>query len=254
MNAMNTIARAHRAAHVRVARNVKVHALPTQLRAPIVSFTFDDFPRSALSAGGRMLEARGWAGTYFAAGGLCGRTVDGMDYFTPDDLLRAHEAGHEIGCHTFDHLRLRGAPAPAVREDLDRNAAFIEQHLPSVRLSSFAYPYGDLDLGKKALAAHRFPICRGIWPGLNHGMVDFGQLKAVGLEQGALDGLDVDALLDQAALAKGWLIFFTHDVSDAPSPFGCHTSSFEAVLDKVAARGLRVLPLKNAAGAARFSG
>lgn len=254
MNAMAPIARAQRAAQVRVARNLKVHALPTHLRAPIVSFTFDDFPRSALSVGGRMLEARGWAGAYFAAGGFCGRTVDGLDYFTPEDLLRAQEGGHEIGCHTFNHLRLRGASASAVREDLDRNAAFIQQHLPSVRLTSFAYPYGDLDLGKKRLAARRFPICRGIWPGLNHGLVDFGQLKAIGLERRALQSLDVDALLDQAAQCNGWLVFFTHDVSDAPSPFGCDTSSFDAVLDKVAARGFRVLPLKNAAGVARFSG
>jgi peptidoglycan/xylan/chitin deacetylase (PgdA/CDA1 family) len=238
---------------VRLARNVKLNALDTRLAEPVVSFTFDDFPRSALIEGGRMLRERGWTGTYFAAGGFCGRSVDGLDYFERDDLVRAAEEGHEIGCHTFGHLRLPETPPAEIEADLARNAEFIAEALPGHRLSSFAYPYGDLDLGRKALLARRFPICRGIWPGINAGRMDFAQLKAVALERRSLDSLDVEAWLDRAVATRGWLIFFTHDVSDDPSPYGCSRRAFEAAADAVARRGLRVLPVKSAVGLARFA-
>ncbi len=39
-------------------------------RGPIVSFSFDDFPRTAYSAGGAILERFGVRGTYYAAAGL----------------------------------------------------------------------------------------------------------------------------------------------------------------------------------------
>jgi peptidoglycan/xylan/chitin deacetylase (PgdA/CDA1 family) len=251
MNAL--LNRAAKAAQVRLARNVKLNALDTRLAEPVVSFTFDDFPRSALDEGGRVLRERGWTGTYFTAGGFCGKRVDGLDYFDRDDLVRAGEEGHEIACHTFGHLRLPEAASAAIGEDLERNAAFLAEALPEHRLSSFAYPYGDLDLGKKALIARRFPVCRGIWPGINAGRMDFAQLKAVPLERRSLDSLDVEAWLDRAQAERGWLIFFSHDVSDDPSPYGCFRKTFEAVADAVARRGMRVLPVKNAAGLARFA-
>ncbi|MGZ3272343.1 MAG: polysaccharide deacetylase family protein [Caulobacteraceae bacterium] len=247
------LSRAATSARVRLTRNVKLNGLDTHLAEPVVSFTFDDFPRSALTEGGGVLRERGWAGTYYAAGGFCGRRVEGLDYYDQDDLVRAVEEGHEIGCHTFGHLRLPQASSAEIEADLERNAQFIAEALPGHRLSSFAYPFGDLDLGRKALLARRFPICRGIWPGINAGRMDFGQLKAVSLDQLSADTLDVEGWLDRAVAARGWLIFFTHDVSDDPSPYGFGRKAFEAVADAVARRGIRVLPVKNAVGLARFS-
>jgi hypothetical protein len=76
----------------------------------------------------------------------------------------------------------------------------------------------------------------------------------VALERRSLDSLDIDAWLDRTLAARGWLIFFTHDVSDDPSPYGCSRKAFETVADAVARRGFRVLPVKNAVGLARFAG
>jgi peptidoglycan/xylan/chitin deacetylase (PgdA/CDA1 family) len=251
MNALLT--RAARSVQVRLARNVKLNGLDTRLAEPVVSFTFDDFPRSALHEGGRMLRERGWTGAYFTAGSFCGRRVDGLDYFDRDDLVQAAEQGHEIGCHTFSHLRLPETSPEAIEADLQRNTDFVAEVLPGHRLSSFAYPFGDLHLGQKALMARHFPICRGIWPGLNTGRMDFAQLKAVSLERRMSEDVDVEAWLERAQAERGWLIFFTHDVSDDPSPYGSSRRAFEAVVDAVARRGIRVLPVKNAAGLARFA-
>jgi peptidoglycan/xylan/chitin deacetylase (PgdA/CDA1 family) len=247
------LSRAARAVQVRLARNIPRNGLDSRLTEPVVSFTFDDFPRSALHEGGRVLRERGWAGTYFAAGSFCGRRVDGLDYFDRADLVQAAAEGHEIGCHTFGHLRLTEARPEEIETDLRRNAGFVAETLPDLKLSSFAYPFGDLHLAQKALIARRFPICRGIWPGLNVGRMDFAQLKAVSLERRMSEGFDLGAWLDKAQAERGWLIFFTHDVSDDPSPYGSSRRAFEAVADAVARRGIRVLPVKNAVGLARFT-
>ncbi|MFT4251820.1 MAG: polysaccharide deacetylase, partial [Caulobacter sp.] len=44
-----------------------------KLERPMVSFSFDDAPATACEAGARVLEARGFRGTYYFAAGLTGR-------------------------------------------------------------------------------------------------------------------------------------------------------------------------------------
>lgn len=242
-------ARSLNAAVVRLTRNLKLNVVQSQLREPIVSFSFDDVPRSAFTEGGRILKEVGWSGTYFVAGSFCGRRVDNIDYMDRDDLLQADQEGHEIGCHTYSHLRLRKTSATAIRDDLKRNDEFLRDILPENKFSSFAYPFGDVNLGNKMLLSDQYPICRGIWDGINHGRMDFAQLNAVGLERHKNRTLeDIEAWIDQAVRTNGWLIFFTHDVSNDPSPFGCPTDLFASTVESVAKRGIRVCTVKNAAG------
>jgi peptidoglycan/xylan/chitin deacetylase (PgdA/CDA1 family) len=70
---------------------------------PIISFTFDDFPRSALHVGGAILKAEGAVGTYYASFGLMGGTAPTGVIFTESDLETLLEDEHELGCHTFEH-------------------------------------------------------------------------------------------------------------------------------------------------------
>ncbi|HZQ39264.1 MAG TPA: polysaccharide deacetylase family protein, partial [Rhizomicrobium sp.] len=106
--------RALNSAVVRLTRNIKLNTFQSQLKEPVVSFTFDDVPRSAFTEGGRILKEMGWTGSYFVAGSFCGRRVDGIDYMDRDDVVQADHEGHEIGCHTFSHLRLRQTSAEAI--------------------------------------------------------------------------------------------------------------------------------------------
>jgi peptidoglycan/xylan/chitin deacetylase (PgdA/CDA1 family) len=244
------LGRAIGSAQVRLARNVKINACRNRLSEPVISFTFDDFPRSALTEGGRMVREAGWVATYFTAGSFCGRRFDGLDYFDRDDLLRAESEGHEIACHTFSHLRLRTAPPAAILQDLQRNADFLNNIFPGRAVSSFAYPYGDLNITTKRLIGAYFPNGRGIWHGLNAGRIDFAQLKAIPLERRYLDNLDIGFWLDRAVASNAWLIFFTHDVSEHPTDFGCRPDQLARIIREVSRRGIRVLPVKEAAMAA----
>jgi peptidoglycan/xylan/chitin deacetylase (PgdA/CDA1 family) len=235
----------------RLTRNWSPHALPCRALAPVVSFSFDDFPRSAATEGAKVLREFGVKGTYFVAGARAGRHLDDVDQFTKEDLIAVAEAGHEIGCHTFGHIRLPSASYTEITDDLLRNQEFVHRVLGDYTMCSFAYPDGDVSITTKALLGRWFPICRGIWGGVNHRRIDFMQLKAVSLER-SFDRAHVEKILDDAKAINGWVIFFTHDISDNPSPYGCRPGQLAGVLQSVMDRGIEILPVKNAAGKMRF--
>ena len=79
-------------------------------REPVVTFCFDDFPRTAYSVGGAILTRFGARGTYYAALGLMNTENDLGDQFTRRDLDSLLADGHELACHTFSHISCRGVP------------------------------------------------------------------------------------------------------------------------------------------------
>ena len=238
--------RAQNAVRERLTRNWTPHAVPNRSASPIVSLSFDDFPSSAAQAGLRVLRDLGVKATYFASGGRSGKHLDEVDHFTEDDLLSVVAAGHEIGCHTYGHLRVPLTPRAELLADLAKNAEFITRHLGNYKLSTFAYPYGEVSIASKSLMGRLFPNCRGIWSGVNKGRIDFAQLRAVPLDA-SLDPARVPSLLDETQRSNGWLIFFTHDVSETPRAYGCTPRQLARVMEDVLDRGIEILPMRNAA-------
>jgi len=238
--------RAKRAARERLTRRWTFQSVRNGASGPLVSVSFDDFPRSAAKLGAQVLRDFGVKGTYFVSGGRAGLHVDGLDQFVEEDLIEVAANGHEIGCHTFSHLRLPGAPRTAIMDDLLRNAEFVDRVLGGYSMSSFAYPYGDVGISTKALMGRHFPTSRGIWFGVNKNRIDRRQLSAVSLER-SFDPAKVSAALDEAQANGGWVIFFTHDISDDPSPFGCEPIRLSRVLNEVLERGIEILTIKDAA-------
>jgi peptidoglycan/xylan/chitin deacetylase (PgdA/CDA1 family) len=227
-------------------RNIPVKPIHSKLDRPTASITFDDFPKSAWRDGGPILDRYGAKATYYAAGRFCGLTEDGIEYFTPDDLTALRDAGHEVGCHTFSHLYGTGVSSLDLDQDGARNQAFVSGHLGDYPLSSFAYPYGDVSPRTKLLYSNRFPTSRGISRGVNAGWIDLAQLKAIGLEQKAWNPVAIEAAVAQAVQRNGWIIFFTHDVSETPSPYGATPQMLDHALRTLKAASIDVLPVKHA--------
>jgi hypothetical protein len=120
-------------------------------------------------------------------------------------------------------------------------------------MTSFAYPHGHASIAAKNLIGRRFPVARGIWFGVNKRRVDFAQLRAVSLEQSFEHRTEVMTALDDAMASNGWILFFTHDVSDNPSPYGCRPDDLARIIEAVLDRGIEILPMKAAALKVRFS-
>jgi len=242
---MASLSLLHRANNV-ATRNLPVKLIRSRLDRPVASITFDDFPQSAWQVGGPILERHGARATYYAAGRFCGLSEDGIDYFTAQDLTDVRAAGHEIGCHTFSHQYGTGVASEALALDAARNQAFVGDLLGDYPLTSFAYPYGDVSPRTKLFYSDRFPTSRGIRRGVNAGLIDLAQLKAIGLEHQAWDPAAIEHAVDQAARRNGWIIFFTHDVSDEPSPFGATPEMLDHALSAVREARIDILPVKHA--------
>ncbi len=241
---MNLLAKANNA----LTRQIRYKTARSRLDAPIASFTFDDFPRSAWTVGGPLLERYGARATYYAAGRFCGRHEDGLDYYEADDLRAIRAAGHEVGCHTFSHRSSPKVGSADLQADWDRNVAFVREALGQDGFASFAFPYGDASPRTKKLASARFPVSRSVYSGVNSGEIDLAQLRAVPLEIRNWKAAEVEARVAEAVRSTGWIVFFSHDVSDSPSPYGATPEMLEHALATVRAAGIDILPVREALG------
>jgi peptidoglycan/xylan/chitin deacetylase (PgdA/CDA1 family) len=210
---------------------------------PLISFTFDDFPRTALSVGGSILHQRKLAGTYYVSLDLAGKEDASGSMFTLDDLRTAREQGHELGCHTFDHFDSGGTPTNVYVESVRANQRAFEKLFPGERFRTFSYPKSAPRGRTKQLTARNFDSCRGGGQAFNTGITDLNYLRAFFIEQAQGDMQAMRDIIDANRAANGWLIFATHDVCDAPSPYGCTPAIFEAVVDHAVQSGATILPV-----------
>lgn len=228
----------------RLARIVARRKLPLPSDETIVSFTFDDVPRSACEAGAEILERRGARGTYFICGGFDGAT-QGQEYFRGSDLRRLHEAGHEIGSHGFAHLDYQSVPISDVQADIAANDDYLASiGLPEAR--SFAYPFGCVNSAVKRVCAARFAASRGVEHKSNHGAADLNLLKSVRLYSGFVSPTELAGIFDDAGRMGGWLVFMTHAISDEGGEFDCTPGLLEQAVGLAVDRGFPVLTISAA--------
>lgn len=208
---------------------------------PILSITFDDFPASAARAGAQVLERHGARGTYYAASSMAGVEGPCGKGYSAGDVQRLIAAGHEIGCHTSTHADCARRDIFTTLDDLARNRdALMAMGAPAPR--SHAFPYGETNKALKDNLPPRFMSARGILPGVNRGRSDLAQLHAYPLF-GAGGMERISWALKGAAKRKGWIIGFTHDISDAPSAWGTRADELDALLAQAHALGFVVLPV-----------
>ncbi len=212
----------------------------------VASFTFDDFPKSALTNGGAILESHGLRGTFYAALKLAGTENHLGPMFEPADLRAAHESGHEIACHTYSHLDCCRASAADISAEIDENTAGIAALIDGAAPMNFAYPYGAVSLAAKRAVATRFVSCRGTGQGINHAAVDFADLLGVRVYDRFFDADALRRLVDENRAKNGWLIFYTHDVSEQPSLYGCTPGQLDTIVE-YAKQHMTVLPVREVA-------
>lgn len=221
---------------------------------PVVSFTFDDFPRSALYTGGEILRRHGCHGTYYASFGLMGKVAPTGEIFGREDVPELLRQGHELGCHTFDHCHAWDTPPSVFEDAILRNQRAAAEFAPALRMRSLSYPISGPRPGSKARAARYYACARGGSQTLNLGATDSRLLHSFFLERSGSDFSAVQSLLDRNAKCRGWLVFTTHDVSESPTPFGCTPAFFEKTVTAAVRSGAEVLPLFEAFSALCIDG
>jgi peptidoglycan/xylan/chitin deacetylase (PgdA/CDA1 family) len=212
---------------------------------PIVSFTFDDFPRSAYLVGGSILEQFGARGTYYVAGGLMNTSNELGELCVAEDLRSLVEKGHELGTQTFRHSSCRLVSLAAFRNDVQAGMKAAEQ-IKGHNSTNFAYPYGHVTLRSKRSLGPDLTSSRSNIAGFNGPHVDLNLLRANKL-YGDLDQSQyVEDLILQNMKQASWLIFYTHDVCPSPSQYGCTPALLEFAVSLAARSGGRILTVQRA--------
>lgn len=211
------------------------HWLPVVFRrtmrlhtGPIVTFTFDDFPRTAYTVGGAILKSFGASGTFYTAYGLMNTTdCYSGDQFRLDDLHCLIADGHELASHTFHHVSGRDTSPPEFVQDvLDGRTTM--QSVPGLSVSdNFAYPFGAVTAATKRAVGKIMLSCRSTYRGVNRPVVDLNLLRANPLYGGTEQVSMVRKLLCRNQELGGWLIFYTHDVQNPHSRYGCAPALLE---------------------------
>jgi peptidoglycan/xylan/chitin deacetylase (PgdA/CDA1 family) len=254
------LARARRWLAMEATRVLFRRRLAVRTALPLISFTFDDFPRSAFREAGSILRRYGIRGTYYVSLSLMGKQSHLGPMFQAEDLRELAHLGHELGSHTFGHCHSWNTPPDVYERAILENQNALGDLLPGTSFQTFAYPHSAPQLAVKKVAGRHFLCCRG--GGLkagrylhrhaaggqtfNSGITDLNYLCAFFLEQSRDRPEAVKELIGQNSRARGWLIFATHDVCTDPSPFGCPPDFFEQVVQWALESGARILPVVDA--------
>ena len=249
MTALWTTAKA-KVSH-RLATHLRVESFRLRNETPMVSFTFDDIPKSAATTGAKILEDHDVRGTFFVSGGLVGTTSPHWATADAPDIVALHRRGHEIGCHTFSHRRACDLDTAALTAEIEQNGRYLRSVDPSIRIENFAYPFGYGSFGLKPQFKVAFQSCRSIVPGVNKGTVDLQFLRAMPLIDQHIDRDAIARALDETQINNGWLIFYSHDVAGAPSPYGCSPTLLNHALEAASRRKIRGLNMAEALRCAR---
>lgn len=209
----------------------------------ILSVTFDDFPRSAWLAGGEMLAEAGGQGTYYLSGTFRDANIDGVPYVQDEDVLRLVAAGHELGCHSFDHRSVLQCSLRDYLGSVQRNAELVDSLLPGYRIRSHAFPYGHVRLANRIALRQRFDVLRGIRTPRRLAAFDPTHADAAGLEVRRQDAIDWPRLIADTARRRGWLILFTHGVTDRPTPYDTRPRELKRILSCARSEGLDIVPV-----------
>lgn len=211
---------------------------------PIVSFSFDDAPRTAWEYGAPILEDAGGRATYYLAGGLIEAGQKELQLMTPEEGSDLAARGHELGCHTWAHPKLSAISGKALAADLERNAAFLTALDGRKSHRNFAVPYAMATPLRQKLLRQKFRTSRGGRAGINRGLTDLHYLSAVELRESFLDASGIEKWLDDLEQAPGWLILFSHHVAgNSPGGFGVSPKTFATVVESVARRGFAMLTI-----------
>jgi peptidoglycan/xylan/chitin deacetylase (PgdA/CDA1 family) len=109
----------------RLSRYFRTAPFKIRNERPIVSFTFDDFPESAASAGVPILDRFGAKATFYVLGSEVDKWSGHWRGARTETIVDLHRRGHEIACHTFSNVRKTGLDARQLAGEIEKNRGYL---------------------------------------------------------------------------------------------------------------------------------
>ncbi|HEB87259.1 MAG TPA: hypothetical protein ENI68_09645, partial [Gammaproteobacteria bacterium] len=217
--------------------------IPVRMGRPIISITFDDVPRTAMTNGVPILDRCGVKATFYVAMGLSRREDS---FIGPEEIVELSRCGHDISCHTYSHYRLNTGTAQSMAADAQKNVHELCQLLDVTSIDHFSYPFGQVNFKAKRLLGNNYKTLRSSRPGINQVSTDMYLLRAISLYSDRFDKESIKQVIRKAEHSGGWLIFYTHGVSDNPDAYSCTPEQFEWLLDQCKSSKAEILPISEA--------
>ncbi|HEV8677444.1 MAG TPA: polysaccharide deacetylase family protein, partial [Candidatus Paceibacterota bacterium] len=126
----------------------------------IVTFTFDDVPKSVERIGLPILDAYHYPATVYVETRNTGGNYP--DYMNWEDVKKVADAGWEIGAHTHTHPHLTKLSNEAILEDLFTSTQELAAH--GYAPVDFATPFGDWDDRVISIIKRHYASQRDAWP------------------------------------------------------------------------------------------
>jgi peptidoglycan/xylan/chitin deacetylase (PgdA/CDA1 family) len=197
---------------------------PAPFNHAVVSLSIDDGYLNEYTNGLPLFQKYGFSATYFVLPGA----ITYPDYITDAQIVAIHNAGMEIGDHTYDHCDLTGVftdnaavcPTPItqaqVMNQLTSSKTYLES-LIGVPVTNFATPYGAYnsavisDIQAAGLASHRSTDV-----GYNSAdTLNPYNIKVQNITNTTTPA-DVAGWVANAIANKEWLVIVYHEVTTTP--------------------------------------
>lgn len=233
------------------AKYLAANKIHLNLKKPVITFTFDDIPFSAVSTGVAILDNFGIKGTLYIAADLLGKKDDSFQYATRSQIQALAENGHEIASHTYSHIRINTISVKELIREIHANNNFLMELTGKNKINHFSYPFGEVSFSAKLYLTKQFLTARSSRPGINTGIVDLSFLKAIPLYQPQVNKDIIQQHIAEAIDRRGWLIFYTHDVKTHPTKWGISSQLFEFSVQTAHRSNALILNMEQAYGSIR---
>ena len=208
----------------------------------MVTFTFDDVPKSVFTVGFPILEKYHYPATIYVET----RNTTFNGYMNWDDVGVVAKAGWEIGAHTHTHPHLTKLTNEEILEDLLISTQEFAAH--GYAPQNFASPFGDMDERVLAIIKRHYASQRAAWPnGVNVGELDPYNIQSYAISKDTT-WEEMSNLLDGLQREGGWLVLQMHDVTPKGVTVGQQydTNLLEDIVEEVHSRGFPVITIRQA--------
>lgn len=144
-----------------ITKHLYCRMVPMKSTVPIISFSFDDAPRTAFTNGADILKAHGADATFYVSLGMLSADSPSGVIASQSDLQRVLEEGHELGCHTFDHNHPWETNTELFVQSVLKNRQALSNGLPGTVFKTLAYPFWCPRPATKRRVGELFQCCRG---------------------------------------------------------------------------------------------
>ncbi len=221
----------------------KCHVDP---RTKLVSFTFDDAPDSAFVNAGKEMALHNLNCTFYVSSIFEEKKSNAKYLWTHEHLKKAFKQNHEIACHTYSHFHAYGGfDFDHISKDLQKNTNELERIVPGLKIENFSYPFGEQNIAVRKAVKNKYNSARGINPGSNVNQIDLFNLKSVQLYEKSNPIEKLEKIIDEFNRTGGWLIFYTHDVKEDYSKYGCSPKYFKEALNMCRSYEFEIDTIKN---------